>query len=137
MSSNPEKYGVVKEGIYDGNYDVNGKRGTLKSNYAINHRDPVPDYRGYDPNTKKTTVDGIFIHTSNQNGFAGEKSNTAISEGCLLISPRDWESFQDVMGKTQDFKVQIMRWGVEKVPLQGHTGEEVPGQFVVRPHLYQ
>jgi RHS repeat-associated protein len=142
MSSNPDKFGVVAEGIYDGNYDAIGKSGALSSHWTINERGDVPDMRGYDPNTGKATLDGVFIHSSNQNGFAGEKTKadggeTAISKGCLLIAPGDWKDFNKIMKGVTNFKVQITRTGFEKVPLQGHTGEDVPGLNNLVPRKYQ
>ena len=114
MSSNPDKYGVVADGIYDGNYDKNGKSGKLKSHWALNNRGPVPDIRGEDPLTGEENLTGVFIHSSNSNGFAGEFTKEdgetgAITKGCLLIAPKDWEDFNKVMKRTPHFKVQVDR----------------------------
>jgi len=76
---------------------------------------------------------GIFIHSSNRNGYAGEIHNgqSAITVGCLLITPDDWKSFNEVMEGVQNFKVQIIRQITERVPLQGRTGQ-VPGVFKLK-----
>jgi hypothetical protein len=54
---------------------------------------------------------GIFIHTSNQSGFAGEIHNgkSGISVGCLLIFPSDWKEFNNVMSGVKNFKVEVRR----------------------------
>jgi hypothetical protein len=54
---------------------------------------------------------GIFIHSSNANGYAGEISNgkSGISVGCLLIVPKDWKSFNSVLNGVKNFKVQVIR----------------------------
>lgn len=136
MSSNPEKYGVVAEGIYDGNFDEIGKSGRLKSNWTLNNRGNVPDVRGRDPLTGKSDLDGIFIHSSNRNGFAGEITSTkAISEGCLLIIPADWKHFNDALEGVKNFKIQIIRVGPALVPLQGIHGE-IPGKYVMGKQKY-
>lgn len=115
MSSNPKKYGVVRDGIYDGNFDVAGKSGALKSHWTINKRGHVPDDDGCDPLTGEGYLEGVFIHSSNQSGFAGEywskksKKMEGISEGCLLIHPNDWSSFNKTMQGVQNFKVQVYR----------------------------
>ena len=42
MTSNVNKYGAITEGLFNANYDVNGKSGTLKSNWVLNHRKEIP-----------------------------------------------------------------------------------------------
>ena len=49
MSLDPEKFGVVADGIYDINYDVKGKSGSLKFNWALNKRGKVPQRGGFNP----------------------------------------------------------------------------------------
>lgn len=117
MSSNPNDYGVMADGTYDGNYDAPGKSGSLKSHWAVNHRRGVPDIRGLNPSTRLTYLSGVFIHTSNKNGFAGQKTKKgekiAISKGCLLIAPADWDDFNEVMSGVTNFKIVIDRSTVE------------------------
>ncbi|GGB19828.1 DUF6443 domain-containing protein [Puia dinghuensis] len=114
MSSDPDHYGVVADGMYDANYRDPGKTGPLASNWAVNDTRGVPAMNGYDPYTGKTYVDGVYIHRSNLDGFAGVKKNSkgqmvAISKGCLLINPDQWADFNKVMHGVQNFKVQIDR----------------------------
>jgi RHS repeat-associated protein len=118
MGSNSEKFGAIDEGTYDGNYDAAGKSGSLKSNWAIENRGEVRMLDGginpFAPNQVNNGEgykNGIFIHTSNQNGYAGEISNgtSGISVGCLLISPKDWQNFNNVMSGVKNFKVQLHR----------------------------
>jgi RHS repeat-associated protein len=111
MSSDPSKYGVVNDGIYDANYDKTGKRGALKSNWTLNARGRVSTYwdNPNRPNQKDSNgnyyLTGIFIHRSNNSGWAGG----GVSKGCLLISPNDWKNFNKQMKGVKNFKVQVTR----------------------------
>ncbi|HKK43224.1 MAG TPA: RHS repeat-associated core domain-containing protein [Bacteroidales bacterium] len=110
MSSDPSKYGVVADGIYDANYDEAGKSGNLHSHWTLNDRGNVPTYwdNPYLPNqidNGKYYLNGIFIHRSNLSGWAGG----GVSKGCLLISPNDWRNFNKQMNGVKNFKVQITR----------------------------
>jgi RHS repeat-associated protein len=117
MTSNAEKFGAIDEGTYDANYDKIGKSGRLSSNWVLNHRGAVRMIDGQiNPNIPSQInangegyKTGIFIHSSNRNGFAGGK----VSTGCLLIHPDDWKSFNSVMSGVAEFKVQVVRqaWG--------------------------
>ncbi|MFZ6011289.1 MAG: RHS repeat-associated core domain-containing protein [Bacteroidota bacterium] len=142
ISSDGQRFGVVAEGIHDGNYDAQGKSGSLESNYAIEERGRVPDEDGYNPahperGTTNGYLTGVFIHTSNKNGFAGiyqkkypkghpkagEKMTDSfgnpvyggISEGCLLIAPgrnddrADWTRFKEQMEGVTNFALDIKR----------------------------
>ena len=119
MSSNSTKFGAIDEGTYDGNFDKIGKSGTLKSNWTIENRGRVRMLDGsinpYSPSSLDENGEGyktgIFIHTSNQSGFAGEIHNgtSGISVGCLLISPSDWKEFNKVMSGVKNFKVEVQR----------------------------
>jgi RHS repeat-associated protein len=119
MSSNSKKFGAIDEGTYDGNFDKTGKSGALKSNWAIENRGRVRMLDGslnpYSPSSvdgnREGYKTGIFIHTSNQSGFAGEIHNgtSGISVGCLLISPNDWKEFNKVMSGVKNFKVEVQR----------------------------
>ena len=111
MSSDPSKYGVVNDGTYDANYDKTGKSGALKSNWTLNARGRVSSYwdNPNRPNQKDNNgnyyLTGIFIHRSNNSGWAGG----GVSKGCLLISPNDWKNFNNQMNGVKNFKVQITR----------------------------
>ncbi|WP_223854861.1 RHS repeat domain-containing protein [Bacteroides sp. GM023] len=138
MSSDAKTLGAIDEGIYNGNYDAKGKSGSLKSHWVLNNRGSVRTLDGQiNPNAPKQInpngegyKDQIFIHSTNRNGFAGTKGNIAISKGCLLISPKDWNSFNNVMDGTQNFKVRVSRTTIEKSPLQGVTGA-VNGVYII------
>jgi RHS repeat-associated protein len=111
MSSDPSKYGVVNDGIYDANYDESGKSGALKSNWTLNARGRVSTYwnNPNKPNQKDNKgnyyLTGVFIHRSNNSGWAGGD----VSKGCLLISPNDWKNFNNQMNGVKNFKVQVTR----------------------------
>jgi RHS repeat-associated protein len=121
MSSNAEKFGAVDEGTYNGNYDAAGKSGSLKSNWAVENRGKVRNLDGginpyrpsqFDFDGMGGYKDGIFIHSSNRNGYAGEieGGKSGISVGCFLIAPKDWDKFNEVMSGVKDFKVQVFRY---------------------------
>ena len=111
MTSNYEKFGAIAEGIYNVNYDVPGKSGNLKSNYAINNGGPVDCVDGVNPSPidpfSPTQKNAVYIHATNRNGKAG--GNVNISTGCLLIQGgSQWENFQLQLGKV-DFKLILNR----------------------------
>jgi RHS repeat-associated protein len=137
VGSDPVNFGAIDEGMYEGNYDVLGKSGTLKSNWAVNHRGPVRmmdgDRNPFVPSQIDKEGDGyktgIFIHTSNQNGYAGTIKNgkSGISVGCLLIFPKDWKSFNNVMLGVKSYRVQIIRAVNVSKPPTGYL-YPIPGE---------
>jgi len=91
MSSNFEKYGAIDDGEYTVNYRNPGKRGALKSNWAVENTRPVNALDGVNPSPvypySATQKDGIYIHRSNRNGWAGGQ----VSTGCLLVVPTQYD----------------------------------------------
>ena len=95
MSSDFEKVGAIENGDYLVNYENLGKRGALKSNWAVNstnNTNVVDCLDGINPSPifpySKTQKNTIYIHSSNRNGFAGKitqegKLTGVISTGCL------------------------------------------------------
>jgi RHS repeat-associated protein len=134
IGSDPKRFGAIDEGTYDANYDARGKGGKIKSNWVLNSRGHIRMMDGaINPNAPSQVEengegykDQIFIHTSNRDGYAGtvekKKGVSGISVGCLLIAPSDWASFNEVMSGVTNFKVQVIRTTIEKVPLQGIKG---------------
>ncbi len=97
MTSDAETFGPIADGTFSLNYDTRGKSGMLKSNWAIEGRGEVPAYGGHNPNPNAyggAYKTGIFIHTSNRNGYAGRYNNgkNGISEGCLLVVPTQYDN---------------------------------------------
>jgi RHS repeat-associated protein len=127
LSSDLEQYGAIDEGTYPGNYDATGKSGALKSNWAVNNRNAVREIDGklnpHFPNQVDANgegyKDGIFIHRPNSDGFAGVRGGTAITTGCLLIAPADWDSFNAVMKGVQNFTIQVIRKAMAGSPFRG------------------
>ena len=112
MTSNVNKYGAIAEGLFNANYDVNGKSGTLKSNWVLNHRKEIPTmdnkpnqspYAG--ENYGKPIKTGIFIHSTNSSGYAGG----TVSTGCLLLAPQDFQNFNKIMSGVRNFTVRLTR----------------------------
>lgn len=132
MTSNYDLYGAISEGLFDANYDLNGKSGSLKSNWVLNNRgeiptiDDKPNLSPYaDVNYGKPVKTGIFIHSTNQSGYAGG----TVSTGCLLLAPKDFRTFNTLMSGVKRFTVRVTREQTVKVPLQGVVGI-VPNLFI-------
>lgn len=87
MSSDFKAYGAIDDGVYTVNYKSPGKDGALKSNWAVNNTGPVNCLDGKNPSKvnpySKTQKNGIYIHCTNNNGWAG----SPVSTGCLLLVP--------------------------------------------------
>ena len=132
MTSDVEQYGAISEGLFNANYDSKGKSGALKSNWTLNNRgeiptmDNEPNLSPYaDANYGKPVKTGIFIHSTNNSGYAGK----TVSTGCLLLAPQDFRTFNTEMSGVRKFTVRITREQTVKVPLQGVTGI-VPNLFI-------
>ena len=126
MSSDYAQWGAIADGEYIVNYDPNGKSGSLKSNWTLNNRGKVPALNDYNPSPYRSYErykTGIFIHSSNRNGYAGNyikngKSH-GISEGCLLIAPSiyngksiispGWDQFNQQLNNEERYLLQLIR----------------------------
>ena len=112
MSSDYNKYGAIADGYYDVTYDKKGKSGAIPSNYAVESRKPVDclDNINYAYNNNipdaysPTQKDGIFVHRTNNNGYAGGN----VSTGCPLIRAKEWAAFEKMIG-ANGFKMIIRR----------------------------
>ena len=112
MSSNYNKYGAIADGYYNVTYDKKGKSGAIPSHYAVESRNYVDclDNINYAYHNKvpgaysPTQKNGIFVHRTNNNGYAGGN----VSTGCPLIRASDWKSFEKMIG-TNGFKMIIRR----------------------------
>ena len=112
MSSDATKFGVVADGVYDVNRVE--RKGPYNSEWTINNRSKVPamnDYNPAYPNRNPGYLDGVFIHRSNNNGWAGVSNDgrTAVSKGCLLITPKHWHSFSKQLSSVNRFKLILDR----------------------------
>lgn len=140
MSSDAILFGAIDEGVYDANYDSKGKSGNLSSHWVLNNRGPIRMIDGrinpYHPNQIDDKGEGfktgIFIHSTNANGYAG--INGPVSAGCLLLAPEDFRVFNKILSGYRNFKVAVYRSVLEKKPLIGVTGE-VPNTFIPILHL--
>ena len=134
MTSNYHEYGAIAEGLYNANYDKEGKSGKLKSNWVLNGRGAVgtidnePNRSPYaGVNKGKPVMTGIFIHSTNESGFAGAN----VSTGCLLLAPDDFKKFTTIMAGVTHFTVRVTRTQNERTPLMGVTGP-VPGMNTIQ-----
>jgi hypothetical protein len=121
MSSDFKKWGTIADGRYTVNYDAKGKSGLLPSHWAVNARGKVPALDGVNPSPHREYNDsktGIFIHASNNTGFAGNYISKkdgllhGISEGCLLIVPTQY----DVKGKAMNIGFDQFNQQLQGVP---------------------
>ncbi len=108
MTSDFNMFGAIDNGEYDVMYDAQGKSGKLKSHYAVNGRKPVNCLNGVNPSPpahhpySSTQKDGVFVHGTNLNGYAGynKKSDKAVSTGCPLIHGAQWGRFTQQIGRS-------------------------------------
>ena len=67
------------------------------------------------PDRKPAYMNGVFIHRYNNDGKAGvfwnpQKSKWhGQSEGCLLIAPNHWKSFEQQLQKVNSFHLKLNR----------------------------
>lgn len=119
MSSDPNFFGVVVEGDYTVNrLGANEPPGPYNSDLVIEHRNAqIPAKNGVNPafpNRKPGYLTGVFIHRSNNNGFAGTFVNkngkySGVSQGCPLIAPKDWNAFVNQLKSVNSFRLRISR----------------------------
>ena len=116
MSSDPTLFGVVDNGIYAIN--KTNQPGPFGSQWSVNNRGKVPALNGFNPaypNRDPGYLDGVFIHRNNNNGFSGtfyskqKKRVAGISEGCLIISSNDWDSFNKQLLSVYELNMVILR----------------------------
>jgi lipoprotein-anchoring transpeptidase ErfK/SrfK len=114
MTSDPDKYIPIDEGLYKGSYMVPGKTRGLTSNWALNEAGKVQTMDGV-PNTNPESKNdwnyntswktGIYIHSTGEYGSLG----TRVSTGCLLILNSDWGAFKDAMSGVRNYTVRVNR----------------------------
>lgn len=118
MSSYSSLFGVVAEGTYIVNrLNPNDRKGPYQSEWTLNNRGKVPANGNINPAHPERNpgyLTGVFIHRPNNNGFAGtylnKKTNkiSGISEGCLLISPKQWDKFNAQLNNIKNFRLQLI-----------------------------
>lgn len=124
MTSDYKTFGAIDNGEYSVNYKYPGKSGKLKSNWAIENTNPVNCLDGRNPSPidpySSTQKDGVYIHTSNNTGFAGKIYDNnknlinAITTGCLLIVPsghgsNGWNEFNEQLHGVTKFHLILNR----------------------------
>ena len=119
MSSDPNAFGIVANGDYTVNrLGPNDRQGPYGSDLVLESRNAkIPAKDGVNPaypNRNPGYLTGVFLHRSNNNGFAGSFSNkngrySGVSEGCPLIAPKDWNEFTKQLKSVNSFKLRISR----------------------------
>ena len=122
MTSDYSTFGAIDDGGYPFIYDSEGKPAPLPSHWKA--RDPIPelDHKpNYSPKAGKNyglpQKTGIYLHSTNQSGFAGVTkwdTNTGrplsgVSVGCPLLSPKDFSFFNRKMEGFKSFWLKISR----------------------------
>ena len=117
MTSNYKKFGAIADGEYNVTYNPStNTKSIVPKFYAVNNKNAVDCVNGINPSPKEydpysaTQKNGIYIHRTNNNGWAGDKPETynCVSSDCLLIGVRDWDSFYNQIGKN-GFKLILKR----------------------------
>ena len=116
MTSNFEKFGAIADGEYNVSHvEANPKSGIPKT-HIINNGEAVDCVNGVNPSPKEykpyssKQKNGIYVHRSNLNGWAGDNPNThkAVSSGCLLIPSKQWNSYDNQINK-HNYKLILRR----------------------------
>ena len=121
MSSDYSTFGAIENGKYTATFVSPGKSGKLKSNWILAGNDE--EYNGQlnvSPQAGKNYgtpyKNGIYIHSTNQSGYAGITAwssegspYNAISTGCLLLAPRDFRTMNKTMSGLKSFIVRVVR----------------------------
>jgi RHS repeat-associated protein len=136
MTSDPEKFIPIDEGLYSLNYMNPGKGGPLSSHWAVNGTGIVPTMDGMlnknpdakgDWNFNTPWKTGIYVHSTNSNGGLG----LSVSTGCLLILDSQWNDFNDVMQGVKRSSVRVTRTDFQVAPLKGVTGI-IPYKYIIQ-----
>ena len=115
VSSDMSVFGVVAAGDYSLDHLGQGERsGPYDSRWTVNNRGRVRALQSFNPrHPDKGYLTGVFVHRPNKDGWAGTfKKNGklhGVSEGCLLIVPQQWESFNKQLGKSKNGLLRIQR----------------------------
>jgi RHS repeat-associated protein len=117
MSSDPTKFGVVSNGDYVVNrIGQNEAKGPYGSEWTLNNRGKVPandNFNPAHPDRDPAYLDGVFVHPSNTNGWAGtyikEGIVHGVSEGCPIIAPNNWTPFNTQLKSVNQFFLRIIR----------------------------
>ncbi|MDE6266076.1 MAG: hypothetical protein K2M07_01835 [Muribaculaceae bacterium] len=104
MSSDYAKYGAIADGVYTLSYREYSGTGSIPKNYWLNYGKPVNCLDGKNPNPfdaySTTQKNGIFVHRTNLDGFAGWHSEEKpVSSGCILIDTKQWDGFVKNLNK--------------------------------------
>ena len=121
MSSDYSTFGAIESGNYTVTFVSPGKSGKLKSNWLLTGE--IKEYGGQlnlSPQAGKNYgtpyKNAIYIHSTNQSGYAGITAWTleglpfnAISVGCLLLAPNDFNLMNQKMSGLRSFVVRVVR----------------------------
>lgn len=115
MTSNFDKFGAIADGEYYVSH-VKSSSGKIPKTHIINNGNPVNCINGVNlsPNEYKpysaTQKNAIFVHRSNNNGWAGDDpvKFSAVSTGCLLIRANQWNAYDKQIGG-KNYKLILQR----------------------------
>jgi hypothetical protein len=121
ISSNPNFFTMIASGDYNGFHQqmASSSYGKGSLTYRISQLNGnllIPTEGGAINNNKLSPAFGtpfmtsIFLHRTNNNGFAGARSkDVAVSKGCPIINASQWKGVEKQLGKISSFRLRIIR----------------------------
>lgn len=130
MSSDYSTFGAIESGDYLAEWDKIGKSGRLESHWrlsVLNKRNEerwrIPELDGKFNNSPQAGANvgkpyktGIFLHSTNRNGYAGVtiwtsdgKPFNGISTGCPVLTRKDFDLLNQKMSGYNNFLIRIIR----------------------------
>ena len=115
VSSDMSSLGVVADGDYSLDHlGKNERSGPYGSRWTVNNRGRVHALQDFNPrHPNQDYLTGVFVHRPNKDGWAGTFKKGGklhgVSEGCLLIVPQQWDSFNKQLGETKSGLLRVRR----------------------------
>lgn len=118
MSSNPSKFGVMADGDFTVNRVGQDNLGPYGSPWVVERRGAeIPAMNGINPAYPERNpgyLTNVFVHRPNNDGWTGTYTNSngllqGVSEGCLLIAPNQWNTYQDVLKTVNSYHLKLNR----------------------------
>lgn len=121
VSSDPTLFTPIASGDYEGYHQQMSSAPFAKGSLTyrikqLNGSHTIPTEGGalnsdpYSKNFGTPWKTDIFFHRTNNNGFAGARSQkVAVSKGCPVICAPQWKGVEKQLGKISSFRLRIIR----------------------------